>query len=719
VVIHRSRLPAPGAYLEEAARALDTLRAHAGQPSPAGSQRRWPIDDAVIAGPEVLDVLLRSFDGKCAYCETPAEGLRAHRHRPPQEALNPDGTVARDHYWFLAYEWENLVPACGECVSHKGQRFPVAGSSRAWGPSSRAELDVERPLLIDPSFDDPERLVHYEDDGRLAGDERAAASADVMGLNRPDLVAQRAAAMDEVRRTIDAAREGLDGEGGTALSEELRVMTADAVPFAGCRRWMLRRALVETDLATALYGPDASAEDACGRLGLGDPVLLREVAHRRFATAAEPSGSGGPDEGPPERPPLGTVRLESITIDDFRAVEHLELRFAPPRSEQEPWLLLLGENGVGKSTALKAVALAFADAETRRRLEPDAGACVRRGDGAPDHGSVTLGFSDGSTATLRCHRRSEEFVLEGTLPPLLVLGYGPTRLPPLPGESSRDPQRVHIANLFDPRAPLRDVEQWLGDVGSVSTRRFNLAATDLASLLPIGEHDRIVRRSGRIHVRHPDRQVSLRELSDGFRSVVALATDLMLHLGSEFESMRSAEALVLLDELEVHLHPSWRMRIVSLLREVFPRLRVIASTHDPLSLQQTEPGEVVVVRRDDDGRVVGEQVDVPKGLRADQLLTGSWFGMASTTDADTVAKVEEHGQLLLQKQTAPVRRRREALEEELRQRMGFFADTSLERLALGVAAELAGQASSQVSSESGRAALREGVLREVRKRRRS
>src|SRR3546814_8010748 len=107
-----------------------------------------------------------------------------------------------------------------------------------------------------------------------------------------------------------------------------------------------------------------------------------------------------------------------------------------------------------------------------------------------------------------------------------------------------------------------------------------------------------------------------------------MTTDMIMQLSEYWESMHSAEGLLLLDEIEVHLHPQWRLGIVSMLRQVFPRLRVIATTHDPLCLQQTHPGEVMLLRRNPEDGVRALPLDVPPGLRADQLLHGDWFGQS-------------------------------------------------------------------------------------------
>lgn len=625
--------------------ALDDLRAYDSRRTVMKSQRRWPIDPTVIGGKDVVAALRALFFDKCAYCETPVsrEDRVPTRHRPSEEAVQLDGTVSRDHYWWLAYDWENLYLVCPTCRSNKGKLFPtehqrVTPESRGW------ELVLEQSLLIDPCVDDPNNDLGYRHDGTLLGlTSRGTTTIDVLGLNRPDLVDARAAAIREVWEAIDrlpAARRK-----GTMPAAVTRLV-ADRKPYLGARRW----ALEQHDQREAR--PDEAA----------------------------------PNVQAPTLPALSRARLQKATITNFKAIRDTTVQFPEPRSEEEPWLLLLGENGVGKSTLLKAIALALVDEATRLRLVSDASTCVRRG---ARRGRVLLEFTDGAVVEMRFHKDSRDFELEGAPPPLVVLGYGPTRLPPPPNYEPPPAARVDVDNLFDPFTPLSDAEKWLADAAAVPTRQFNLHATSLKALLPMTPEDRLSRRSGRLYATSNGTTAELAEMSDGFRSVIAMAADITMQLSSAWESLSSAEGLLLLDEIEVHLHPQWRWSIVSMLRTVFPRLRVIATTHDPLCLQQTGPGEVMLLRRDPVEGVRALPLDVPPGLRADQLLTGDWFGLTTTTDAGTAQLLERHGQLLVQPQTAKVRAARADVEDSLRKRVGSFAETSVERMAQEVAAKVA------------------------------
>jgi hypothetical protein len=132
----------------------------------------------------------------------------------------------------------------------------------------------------------------------------------------------------------------------------------------------------------------------------------------------------------------------------------------------------------------------------------------------------------------------------------------------------------------------------------------------------------------------------------------------------------SAEGIVLLDEIGAHLHPTWRMRVVTGLRRMLPSMQFITTTHEPLCLRGLEDGEVVLMRRDAKDRAYAT-VDLPSthDLRVDQLLTSKHFGLSTTLDPVIDDLFDEYYQLLSRAEnelTEPKRKRRDELALLLR-----------------------------------------------------
>ena len=107
---------------------------------------------------DVRMALARLFSDKCAFCESKVEPAAAspitHHFRPKQEAVDGRGRVSRPHYWWLAYEWDNLYLSCQRCARAAGAQFPVAGDRARIGVHA-GDLLREKPLLVDPCQDDP------------------------------------------------------------------------------------------------------------------------------------------------------------------------------------------------------------------------------------------------------------------------------------------------------------------------------------------------------------------------------------------------------------------------------------------------------------------------------------------------------------------------------------------------------------------------------------
>jgi predicted ATP-binding protein involved in virulence len=167
--------------------------------------------------------------------------------------------------------------------------------------------------------------------------------------------------------------------------------------------------------------------------------------------------------------------------------------------------------------------------------------------------------------------------------------------------------------------------------------------------------------------------------------------------------------MVLLDELEVHLHPEWKMNVVSDLRSMFPHLQFVVTTHDPLCLRGLERGEIHLLRRDELDEVVVEQIDVPPGLDADEILTGQWFGLTTTLDRAVESDLLEYQRLRMEgrrpddPELAPLRQR-------LSTTIGSYAGTSAGGVLLDAASELAAEQASSGAVRLTKDAVKQRLL---------
>lgn len=650
--VDRSAEPPPPALSgKEAEAALAAIREHFEAEDPGARQQRYKFE-SLYHRDEVREALGRLFAGKCAFCESSVDTTAApivHHFRPKQEAVDADGGVSRPHYWWLVYEWENTYLSCQRCATAAGPRFPVAGERAAVGTRGAA-LDEEKPLLLDPCRDDPGEHLSFQDDGSVAAlSERGEHTIAAYALNRLPLREAR-------RQAIAMARAARGREFGFDLA-------------------MGRIAPYSAAIGQALGQRQAVPESVGGVL-----ARLVELWHGMFARLRQTSAAPAP---------MQPVIVERLEIRDFRCIEWLDLSLAEPEDEA-PWTMVLGENGQGKTSVLQALALVLMGDDCRDRLALNPRNLIRHGAERAEIVAYLRGAIE--PRSLRIESGGIEAV--GPDGPSALAAYGAARIPSTNQRFAASGRfgRPRVENLFDPASPLTAAEGWLRDLDKES---FGYASRALRLLLLEPDHTKIEWWEGSLVLctedgsREERKEIAL--LSDGYRSMIALAVDVMSFFMARYGSMDAAEGVVLVDELTAHLHPRWQMRVVGALREAFPRLQFVATTHDPLSLRGlADRREVVILRRTEKGQVYAlppEEVPPVTGMRVDELLTSEAFGLNSTVDPDLERLFDRYYALLASHDRGPQARREIA---ELRDQLAVFrqfGSTRRERLALEVADE--------------------------------
>ena len=119
-------------------------------------------------------------------------------------------------------------------------------------------------------------------------------------------------------------------------------------------------------------------------------------------------------------------------------------------------------------------------------------------------------------------------------------------------------------------------------------------------------------------------ELSLDQLSGGYRIMLALAADLARRMAQgnpHLDNPLQCEAVVLVDEIELHLHPSWQQRVLSDLIRTFPNSQFIVTTHSPQVLTTVRPEHIIQLRREDD-EIIAERASAPTfGAEAGDVLT--------------------------------------------------------------------------------------------------
>ncbi len=357
------------------------------------------------------------------------------------------------------------------------------------------------------------------------------------------------------------------------------------------------------------------------------------------------------------------MRIKQLLVENFKGFSRREFTFQPGFN------LIVGTNGAGKTSALDALAVAIGSwflglrgYDTRPvrsdevRLSPrDFDGEIRFEEQYPTKVSATgevldqtltwersLNSPSGRTThknasnimSLSTHadrivRSGEEIILP------LISYYGTGRLWQEPRAASqvKKPDKFlkqkslsrleGYKNSIDPRLSIRDLALWIARQSWSAYQQgkespvFQAAKSAILACVEDAKNLYFDPKIGEIIVvmQQHDTQPFF-NLSDGQRCMLAMAGDIAQkaatlnpQLGNQV--LQETSGVVLIDELDLHLHPQWQRRVIQHLRRTFPNLQFICTTHSPQLIGEVKPEEIILL-------------DVPPAT-----LPGQSFGMDS------------------------------------------------------------------------------------------
>ena len=316
------------------------------------------------------------------------------------------------------------------------------------------------------------------------------------------------------------------------------------------------------------------------------------------------------------------MKITKFSIRNYKCIQDLSVDCRGEDGETRQWTVLLGENNTGKTNVLRALAL-LRPKKTSYRTDLDpVFKEVYMPVGALETSDVTVissvnGERWGFDPEGRAYSE-EPFDLH-------VYGYGVSRYPARTALSEREGHPTET--LFNSNARLSDFQEWLLQLdysqksGSEKSRKRLEKMHDLVSsdLFPgvtdfafkkdsNNEHVMVVFTAGK------DGDVRFEELGFGYQTSLTWLADLckrMFELYPDAEHPLHEEAVVLVDEIDLHLHPKWQRDLVPTLSKIFPNVQFIVTTHSPHVLQSMEDVNLYVLRRDEtSGEITVERSDV-------------------------------------------------------------------------------------------------------------
>lgn len=318
-------------------------------------------------------------------------------------------------------------------------------------------------------------------------------------------------------------------------------------------------------------------------------------------------------------------------------------------SRNTPFIFLVGENGSGKSSLLKSLATALGNKFYNENRDPD-------------NSSWIINYS------LNIEGRTHRSKITSFNPKAKKLdqvpfaGFGPSRLIIQNRMFGSDKDRETLSrmdslrSLFYPDAILEDINRWiinaLAKKASKSEKensklRFENIKQMLISIVPNlydirevpwDETQELLYFEEDLQGNKIEKGVIYEHLSSGLRSLIAMLGDMMLRMFEQQPKIVDPAELggiVLIDEIDIHLHPKWQKKVPEILSNNFPRIQFIVTTHSPIPLLGApKKSRIYVVRRSIKDGISIERMDnkvMFSEILPNAILTSPIFGLEDIT----------------------------------------------------------------------------------------
>jgi predicted ATP-binding protein involved in virulence len=361
--------------------------------------------------------------------------------------------------------------------------------------------------------------------------------------------------------------------------------------------------------------------------------------------------------------------ISKIELNNIKCFGNIVFDFTQ-QDQASYWITILGDNAIGKSTLLKSIALGLcreSDAAALMRLSEVYGDFIKVG-AQNGYIKIFLCESDASgeftnyvitTRITESRGRIKAEEIEQETEPsedfpwddIFVCGYGTYRSKQADTSYEQYDKFNAVRSLFDHQTSLQNPELVLR---RQEPRIREIMEEKLQNILMLDTSQHHIKYSKRgLEVGGIWGDLPFQTLSDGYRSTTIWVLDFIgwLIYAERLLGNPDVGGILIIDEIEQHLHPHWQRYIVQRLRQQFPKTQIIASTHTPLVAAGTadiDQSMLLKLDRQEDNKITGQIIDKREvaGKRADQVLTSNAFDLITTRNERSHDDVDRYTKLL-------------------------------------------------------------------------
>lgn len=317
------------------------------------------------------------------------------------------------------------------------------------------------------------------------------------------------------------------------------------------------------------------------------------------------------------------MKIKSLSFTSFKFFENIQINCQKENGSIFQWTILLGNNNTGKTSLLKAIAdlrptpLGKHKISTKDTLSATEGHIQEFfpagfiNNTSPDSNPMEISC----TTTLFDHEwkystNSTTISASPEMNTFRIYAYGVSRYPSK--TSLTESQCDDCASLFYPDQRLINIEEWLMQLDYAAKSGNNQAQERLdrihellcGNLFPEILDFRF-ESNDNLHnytlFKTEDGWFRYTELGYGYQSMLSWVIDLCKRMFERYPNSPNPlleEGIVLVDEIDLHLHPAWQRDIISFLSKAFPNVQFIATTHSPLVIQSMNEVNLYVLHRE-------------------------------------------------------------------------------------------------------------------------